>query len=221
MLKDGYGVLVGTLSSHDRDPKDDFGRWFHVHLHVDAQGHSYDCAIDVDSHASNVGVEWKVIALRPNEWASITGLAPGVHLLANNASSGALDYVRDPRLTPRLGCVFVTMPDALTRLIMELASGLLGAWQKGNHEQATAALEGILEVGQKVYVFGEPFKTGYGLHNIHQNQGDPLGSQWSDENGIWQDGGTIVQHADGSMVAFISKFTSQAYKTDSQGHPAP
>jgi Uncharacterized conserved protein (DUF2278) len=157
--------------------------------------------------------------LRPTEWTTLTGLAAGFHLLASNPSSTALDYIRDPRLRRRLGCVFVMMPDAFTRLLMAIAEALLQSWQKGSYQQATLALEGILQVGRPVFVFGEPFHTGFGVHNIHQNQGDPLASQWAAENGIWQDGGTILQRADGSMVAFISKFSSQSYRTDDQGHP--
>jgi hypothetical protein len=221
VLTNGYGVLAGTLTEHHRDTPDDVGKWFHVNLTVAAAGRNYRCAIDVDSHQSNTGVEWKVIELRPSEWQTITPLASGSHLLASTETSGALDYPRDRRLRQRLGCLFVMMPDAVTRLLEAIAEALVNRWQKGSHVEATAALEGILEVGQTVYVFGEPFETGFGVHNIHQNQGDPLGSQWADENAIWQDGGTIVKRANGSMVAFISKFTSQSYQTDNQGHPLP
>jgi Uncharacterized conserved protein (DUF2278) len=221
MLKHGYGVLAGTLTGHHRDPPDEVGRWFHVHLSVAAQGHTYDCAVDVDSHQSDTGVEWKTLTLRPDEWSPILGLSPGYHTLSSNSTSSAIDYIRDTRLVSRLGCVFVMMPDAITRLLMQIAAALLNTWQRGDHVQATDAFEAILEVGQPVYVFGEPFTSGYGMHNIHQNHGDPIDSQWADENGIWQDGGTIIQRSDGSLRAFISKFTSQAYKTDAQGHPAP
>lgn len=218
MLTDGYGVLVGTLTGHHRDNPDNFGRWYHVHLSVSALNHTYDAAIDVDSHQSNTGVEWKVVELLPGEWLPITDLAPGAHSLASDATSGALDYIRDPRLRQRLGCAFAWLPEALLGLLEALAPGA-PAWQSGSHVEATQALEGILEVGRPVFVFGEPFHTGFGMHNIHQNQGDPLDSQWSAENGIWQDGGTLLLRANGSLVAFISKFTSQAYDTDPQGHP--
>jgi hypothetical protein len=221
VLTNGYGVLAGTLTGHHRDTPDNVGKWFHVHLTVAANGHDHDCAIDVDSHQSNVGVEWRVVELRPSEWQAITALAPGFHLLASTSSSGALDYPRDQRLRQNIGCLFVMMPDAFTRILEAIAGALVNAWQKGSHVEATAALEGILEIGQPVYVFGEPFTTGFGVHNVHQNQGDPLDSQWAAENAIWQDGGTIVKRANGSMVAFISKFTSQSYKTDDQGHPLP
>ena len=57
------------------------------------------------------------------------------------------------------------------------------------------------------------------MHNIHQNQGDPPGTQWYAENGIWQDGATVVHRPDGQYDVFLSKFTSQSYETDDLGHP--
>jgi hypothetical protein len=102
-----------------------------------AAGVSYDCAIDVDSHASNIGVEWKVLALRSGEWSPLTGLAPGLHALSSNSARGAIDYIRDPRLRPNLGCVFVMLPDAVTWRLMALAELAASSWQQGNHQQAT------------------------------------------------------------------------------------
>lgn len=58
------------------------------------------------------------------------------------------------------------------------------------------------------------------MHNIHQNQGDPAGSAWWAENGIWQDGCTILQQSADAYVAFLNKFTTQSYQTDGNGHPA-
>jgi uncharacterized protein YukJ len=84
------------------------------------------------------------------------------------------------------------------------------------------ALEAVLNTGvvNKVYVYGEPFSGGgLGIHNIHQNQGDPAGTGWWYENGIWQDGATIIEKSDGKLTAFINKFTSQSYVTNDQGHP--
>ena len=84
---------------------------------------------------------------------------------------------------------------------------------------AATALESVLQVGSRTLVFGEPFTSGLGVHNIHQNQGDPAGSQWWDENGTWQDGATLVLRPDGGYAVFVSKFTSQASTTDDDGHP--
>jgi uncharacterized protein YukJ len=215
-----YGVLAGTVKTHFRDNPDTQGRWYHVNVKVDASGQEYRCAIDVDSKQSATGVEWKVVPLRKLDWSALLALAPGYHELARTATSGAIDYIRTQGFQPRLGCVFVTVPDPWIRRLMELLSGSSGqGWQQGTSVEAAAAIEPLLDAAVRIFVFGEPFSTGLGMHNIHQNQGDPAGSQWWDENGIWQDGGTVIERADGSLAAFLNKFTSQAYKTDSGGHP--
>jgi uncharacterized protein YukJ len=216
-----YGVLSGTLVSHVRDTPDSQGRWFHINLFVDAAGVQYRCAIDVDSHQSDSGVEWRVVPVNAADVAPVLALARGYHDLQHTATSGAWDYVRSTLFRVRAGCLFVMMPDAVTRLLLQIFEALFNPWQRGDHAQASTELEGVLVVGQRVLVWGEPFTTGNGMHNVHQNQGDPAGSQWWAENGIWQDGGTLAEQADGSWVAFINKFTTQSYRTDNQGHPAP
>src|SRR5688572_28364118 len=105
MLNDGYGVLAGTLSSHERDQPNNQGRWFHVKLTVAAGGQNYVCAVDVDSKQSNVGVMWKTVVLRPFEWTAITTLSAGFHTLRAGNVAGpcapdgkVIDYLRDSRL---------------------------------------------------------------------------------------------------------------------------
>ena len=81
-------------------------------------------------------------------------------------------------------------------------------------------LEPLIAQSVRVLVLGEPFHDGTrGVHNIHQNQGDPLDSQWSAENGIWQDGATLVQRQDGSFALFCNKFVTQSVRTDENGKP--
>jgi hypothetical protein len=216
---DSYGVLVGTLHRHFRDRPDDQGRWFHVNLDVDAPAGRHRCAVDVDSKMSAVGVQWKVLTLAGPQMAPLTGLAPGVHPLAPSSGSGALDYQRHPALAPRLGCLAGLLPARLARSLLDRLSE--SGWTSGSHLQAAEALEPILVPGRRVLVVGEPFATGLGMHNIHQNQGDPAGSQWWDENGIWQDGATMAERPDGRVDVFLSKFSTQSFRTDDDGHPAP
>lgn len=228
MLNDGYGVLAGTLSAHERDQPNSQGRWFHVKLTVSADAQNYLCAIDVDSKQSNVGVMWKTVVLRPFEWTAITTMSTGFHTLrAGNASGpGApdgkvIDYIRDTRLRASPGCLFVRQPTPLIEWINNtFFRRVVPPWKAGNNSQAATELESLLSIGQRVWVFGEPFNTGFGVHNIHQNQGDPITSQWAAENGIWQDGGTIVELTGGGLVAFLNKFSTQSDQTDSDGHPA-
>lgn len=201
MPLDSYGVLSGTVQSHFRDRPNAAGRWFHVNLKVDAPAGRYHCAIDVDSHQSTTGVQWKVLTLDAGALGPVTGLPNGYHDLVRAPGSGALDFIRHTALTGGPGCGY--------------------GWTSGSFLEATEALEPILVPGRRILVFGEPFDPpGLGMHNIHQNQGDPFGSQWWDENGIWQDGATLTLRDDGLFDAFLSKFTTQAHHTDKDGHPA-
>lgn len=213
-----YGVLVGTLVSHHRDTPDDQGRWFHVNLQVSAEDHEYRCAVDVDSKMSAVGVEWKVLSLTAGDLGPVADMDEGYHDLGSTSDSGAVDYVRSRWMRPRPGCVFVVAPTGFLKDLLDFLARPV-PWTKGSNLDAASALESLLAKNPQVVVFGEPFAQGLGMHNVHQNQGDPVGSQWWAENAIWQDGATLVRSTDGGYRAFISKFTSQSYKTDAQGHP--
>lgn len=219
MPLDHYGVLVGVLRRHFRDRPDTQGRWFHVNLEVDAPAGAYRCAVDVDSKQSTTGVQWQTLTVAAAALGTATGLPGGYHELARQVGSGALDYLRHPALHDNPGCLFVQRPP---RWLADLLARLLPrrTWKSGSHLDASQALESILRPGQPILVFGEPFRSGLGMHNVHQNQGDPAGSQWWPENGIWQDGGTAVHRPDGGFDVFISKFSTQAGRTDDAGHPA-
>jgi uncharacterized protein YukJ len=219
MALDRYGVLVGTLRGHSRDQPDNQGRWFHVNLLVDAPLGAHRCAVDVDSHLQAAGVQWRVITVAAS---AIPGAAlpTGYHDLARTPSSGALDFHRHPALVQRPGCAFPRQPPTWLREIVERVTGSVG-WTAGSNTEAATALESILTPDARIAVFGEPFTTGLGMHNVHQNQGDPAGSQWWAENAIWQDGATVVVRQDGAgLDVFLSKFSTQATKTDDDGHPA-
>ncbi|MFB7244314.1 DUF2278 domain-containing protein [Streptomyces populi] len=218
-----YGVLSGTLYRHYRDQPDDQGRWFHLHLEVDASDVRHHCAVDVDSHQSNVGVQWKTFTLDPGSLGPVPLLAPGYHDLVSVPDSGALDHLRHPALVDRSGVLFQRRPPSWLRELLDLFGS--HPWQAGSNVDAATVLESILVPGRPVLVFGEPFEHDAegqrGMHNIHQNQGDPADSRWAPENGPWQDGGTLTRHPDGRFEVFLNKFSSQAGATDGAGHPVP
>lgn len=217
-LTDGYGVVIGTIHDYFRDPPDNFGKYYHGNLVIATPAGHYKTAIDVDSKNSAIGVEWRVVTIRADELTQLTALGTGYHALASNSTSGALDYIRSPMFASRLGCAAIFL-------------GLFGkkfdvstTWKKGTDIQALGDLEPLVNTtksaGLCALIFGEPFTYGgLGLHNIHQNQGDPAGSQWWAENGIWQDGCTVLQQSATEYAAFMNKFTTQAYETDNNGHP--
>jgi hypothetical protein len=216
-LSNGYGVVIGTKHDYYRDDPDNFGRYYHGNLEVSTPAGIYRCAIDVDPKSMPDGIQWRVVRIRASMFANVAGLADGWHALQSVQGSGALDYIRAPVLHPPF--LFTKIP---YRGIFYFVLRWLRwnpPWNNGTGIQALTSLESVINDGVRFFVFGEPFSSGLGVHNIHQNQGDPIGSGFDAENGIWQDGGTIVQKSDGSYVAFLNKFKTQSFKTDLQGRP--
>ena len=216
-LSNGYGLVIGTKSNYFRDPPDNFGRYYHGNLIVNAPAGNYHCAIDVDPKAMPDGIQWRIVKIRAVDFAAIKALPSGWHALASNAATGALDYIRSPVLHPPFLIRFVRYGGLWFHILNLLRWN--PPWKNGTGFQALTDLETVIAQGSRFYVFGEPFNTGLGVHNIHQNQGDPVGGGHDAENGIWQDGGTIVETAQGELWAFLNKFKTQALKTDNLGRP--
>ena len=219
-LDDGYGVLVGEFDSYERDPVNDYGQYYHGNIFVQCPNGIYRCAIDVDSKSLPNGVEWRIVELTDSNLKGVVDLTDGWHDLSSNLTSGAIDYVRSKELQPKpLGCLFIIYNAFLEAIRRIINANLKPQWKEGTSIDALADLEPLLKNPKKIYIFGEPFTSGLGVHNIHQNQGDPEGSNWWGENGIWQDGITIIKRQDDSLVAFLNKFKTQSYETDENGHP--
>lgn len=216
-LSNGYGVVIGQKSAYFRDPPDDFGRYYHGNLVIHTPAGNYKCAIDVDPKSMPDGIQWRVVTLQTNAFAAIQQLADGWHSLVSNPTSGALDYIRSSVLHPPFMIWNVRYDSCLSRLLEFLRWN--PPWNSGTGFQALTDLEAVIAQGVRFYVFGEPFNTGLGVHNVHQNQGDPVGGGHDLENAIWQDGGTVVETAQGKCIAFLNKFKTQAFRTDSAGHP--
>jgi hypothetical protein len=216
-LRDGYGVLIGTKRDYFRDPPDDFGRFYHGNLIIDAPGGTYKCAIDVDPKNMPDGIQWRVVEIRPADFAPVKALPNGWQLLASNESSGALDYIRSRVLHPPVGIRTARHGGWVARFLRFVRWN--PPWKNGTGFDALTELESVIADGVRFYIFGEPFRVGLGVHNIHQNQGDPIGSGHDAENAIWQDGGTIVETAQGDFRGFLNKFKTQSFRTDENGRP--
>ncbi len=218
-LTNGYGVLVGTRERYYRDPVNDYGQYYHANLLLGTPAGTFHCAIDVDSHRVANGVQWRVVALPSMALKGAGALGAGWHPLASDPGSGALDVIRNTRLRRR----FFTRRPVWTQRIGNRRFRLPFfevPWKSGVSTDALADLEPLVAHARKVLVYGEPFGDGtLGVHNIHQNQGDPAGSGFAAENAIWQDGGTIVQLDDGTWRGFFNKFSTQADMTDANGRP--
>ncbi|HEY6610106.1 MAG TPA: DUF2278 family protein [Pseudomonas sp.] len=216
-LTNGYGLVIGTKSDYYRDPPDSFGRYYHGNLIVNAPNGDYHCAIDVDPKAMPDGIQWRIVHIAKASFSTIKALPDGWHSINSNPTSGALDYIRSTVLHPPILIKTVTYNSCLFKIINFIRWN--PPWKNGTGFQALTDLETVIALGVRFYVFGEPFTSGLGVHNIHQNQGDPIGSGFDTENAIWQDGATIIETANGDIIGFLNKFKTQAFKTDNQGHP--
>lgn len=216
-LTNGYGLLIGTKSNYFRDPPDNFGRYYHGNLIVHAPNGNYHCAIDVDPQGMPDGIQWRVVRIRAIDFATMKAMPDGWHALVSNQNSGALDYIRSHVLHPPILIWDVRYDSCLSRFLNFIRWN--PPWNSGTGMQALTDLEAVITQGVRFYVFGEPFTNGLGVHNIHQNQGDPIGGGHDAENAIWQDGGTIIETAQGEFAGFLNKFKTQAFKTDDLGRP--
>jgi hypothetical protein len=93
-------------------------------------------------------------------------------------------------------------------------------WIPSTGDNALTALEHELPHATRIYLFGDHYQTGLGVHDVHMNQGDPQGSQWWASDGTWQDGAVCLERENATIFAWQVKFASQSFKTDSSGHPA-
>ena len=92
------------------------------------------------------------------------------------------------------------------------------AWVPSDGDNALNVLEPLVSSATRIFILGEPYTEGLGVHNVHMNQGDPPGSHQPDD-GIWQDGAVIVQAADDALTVWQVKFNAQSLSTDDAGLP--
>jgi hypothetical protein len=212
-----YGVLIGTLYTPQEQTYQ--GNWFHGVFFLTIPGVSIpvQCVTDFSSATQDL-IQYKIFNnLDASLFSNVQALPDGYTSLAATPASGALDYVRSPLLGG--------------------GSSTVGeGWITSDGVTAVQMLQGQLSAGpQRIYVFGEPFtdkapvtedgvESQNGMHNVHMNQGDPAPAPGADnhqvDDGIWQDGATIFENADGSLTAFCSKFVTQVFDTNDQGLPA-
>jgi hypothetical protein len=212
-LDDGYGVLVGTLHNYYCDRFFSDTEYYHCNLKVRAGARVFRCPVDLDSKKEADGMHWRLVELEPDVFQRFLHFREGWHPLDSEPGSGALDYYRSSELQPTGECMEASPESGNHDATMQGA--LHALWKYGTGPAAFRDLEPLLLHSRKLFIFGEPFRRGRGVHNIHQNQGDPPHSRWYQENGIWQDGAVVVQRRDKTISAFLCKFKSQSFFPDS------
>jgi hypothetical protein len=207
MLPD-YGVVVGRYTGYTTNQ----GQWPHVDLNIAAGAAQYQAAVDVNE--PNGLFQYQVFDnLDVSLFGPVPGLSEGWHHLASTPASGAIDYARSPILQRPLGCLMVFW--AVLNSIFRTSGQ---TWTNVTGNEAGQALLAMVTGSTRVFAFGAPYTTGLGVHDVHCNQGDPAGP-FQHLDGIWQDGCVFATKADGSLSAYLGKFSSQSLRTDNNGLP--
>jgi hypothetical protein len=212
-----YGVLIGTFNRFEQEPPNNYGKWFHGFVFVNANQKIYRCAVDVNK--PDGGFQYMTLDLLPSLFTQISSLQDGYHELTRDSTSGAIDYVRSPLLNQSEGCLL-----AIYSLIARIFGGKerKDLWIENTGETALTLLNNLVSGSSRVYVFGAPFHNVNpiedGMHDVHMNQGDPPGN-FRALDGIWQDGCVIVQLPEGALRGYFGKFVTQSLNTDDNGWP--
>lgn len=194
----------------------------HYQIKVDAGGTSYRIAVNVRSEDGSevyFASEFPFNHYLSTEWLKAK---PGFTTITGHKPGMALDYIREGLFDWNK---LRQAPDN----------------QEGDDNDVQDAIDGHLQRALKnpkryeVFAFGaewnnesEPNKrkaidkawdVWRGVHEIHQNQGNPSAGGHAGANGIYQDGGLFVyDHDTHRWAGFFFKFRSQAIHTDANGN---
>lgn len=229
-MKTKYGIAKCHLASSPElkstPPKhNDTETQYHLHSDLDMGdgGNVWDSAINVGTDNPKDLLNYKLVdnfnhpvldALRqlPMGWNELTG---------TNALP-ALDFLRSDILNKTGPWLPGSVMDASgqsepCQSIKQLLERVFNGTDANGENASTPAT---------VYIFGRPYNTDFGVHDIHMNQGS-RGHYFNDggktdHNEIWQDGAVLVDFADPNnpgWVAYFTSFTQQTVPCDDLGNP--
>ena len=220
-LSRGYSVLIDAVANHHIDPPDHLGRWPHYHIEVKTDSDTlYDSAINLKS-ISEAKVKYRDFRNADRKFFSnILSTTDGLHTLASNSESGALDVIRHPGLQDPV-CEQKPKASSTNIETNDLNRCPCTQWWLESGTNTIELMKYYLDSVNRVYIFGEPYENNKGVHNVHMTQGDPVGSEFAVEDGIWQDGGVIFEYTqpEPRLSILITKFQTQSLNTDNNGRP--
>lgn len=195
-----YGVWCAnavrvTAETAQEDPNSP-----HIHLfYEDGRGEEYRASINVKSKSAISELAcYRFDNFQHPVLREISDLGRGWHNLEKKPGGAALDYVRGNLFHFKDG---ILLPHDIPGAENDLLDLMMPILQTASSKQS------------KIYLFGEPYSNKKGIHDIHMNQGSA--GQFARYNGVWQDGGLIIEDADTKRyIALFLAFGSQAVHTD-------
>jgi uncharacterized protein YukJ len=166
----------------------------------------------------------------PPDLAGLTALPMGMTALKSQPGGLALDFVR----SQVNGTAMITKQQ-MTLLPKASTTKGLSAEKAAVQEAKVAALKNavvtllnmtIADKDGVIYAFGSAYADSGkvdGIHDIHMNQGNPVGGSWGGfggDNGIWQDGALMIHlPSTKTWTAVFIAFQTESWSTDSKGNP--
>jgi uncharacterized protein YukJ len=193
----------------------------HYQIHLVAGDANYRIAINVQSSDGSM-VEYLVRSPFVHPITSdLQPLQEGLHPQPNQPNSIGLDYIRRNLMQPQeMTTLPVTAPGPDNDLNEKLDHFVQRAMSNENAWVYAFGETWGPEANKPDKYFG--FRPGRGIHDIHMNQGNPMG-RFSGDNGPRQDGGLVFEFPDQNQWgAVFLKFQTQSWHTDdTTGHPIP
>ncbi len=193
-----------------------FGRSPHYQITVKLDdGSVVTVAVNVQS-VDNSEVLYTVDhAFQPPNPAALTVLPARLTTLMSAPGGLAIDFVRE-----RVGGLPLVSREAMSLLPKSFQAG--HRLNDLNNEVVDLLNRAIADANGTLYAFGSAYADpngAMGIHDIHMNQGNPLGNHDRD-NGIWQDGALFIHlPALDSWIAVFIAFQTQSWNTSDEGNP--
>lgn len=204
MAIDNYGVWIGKPVRVSAERAEDDPNSPHIHLfYDDGQGGRFDGAKRASINAKSMSslselVFWLNQDFQHPITEMLRDMNVGFNRLKSQSGTVALDYIRGNLMELARGRI---LPHDRPGAKDDIIDFVLPELQAAINREAT------------VYLFGEPYSDNQGIHDVHMNQGSQ--GQFTKYNGVWQDGGIIMQfHDENRFSAIFLAFASQAIHTD-------
>ncbi|MBJ7934888.1 YukJ family protein [Bacillus cereus] len=211
-----YGVLKGIVVDSKEERDDDKP---HYQIHIEGEeGVHYRVAVNVMSSSPQSEVLYLADDNFNAEAITILPTMDNGYIPINNDNQEiALDYIRSNLFDPTL---MRALPHDESGPDNDLNDFMHKYIKKAKVEQAMVYVYGSRfdpedqEEEDHVFDFGPTD----GMHNVHMNQGNDKDGRWGRDNGVFHDGGILIQF-ENNWVAIFLAFLSQSWCTNDDGHP--
>jgi uncharacterized protein YukJ len=224
-----YSVLAGDPVSG----KVVTGSSTHYQITMNATGGPFTVAVNIQSTDGSDVLYAILEDFTPPNAAGLLALPMGMTALKSEPGGLALDYVRS-----QIGGHPMITRGQMTLLPRVSSKGneqerMLNQARASALQNAVVTLLNmtIADKDGVIYAFGSAYADGGkvdGIHDIHMNQGNPVGGGKSGgfggDNGVWQDGALLIhlpaQGPNGSWTAVFIAFQTESWSSNAAGNPA-